>query len=95
MKNIVKIKRALISVSDKSLLENLLPFLSEYKIEIISSGKTYKKIKKLGFQKADVYKTHGNNNKIKRKTNFKRFTDFNLALSRTHEWFKSNHKMLK
>ena len=49
MKNIVKIKRALISVSDKSLLENLLPFLSEYKIEIISSGKTYKKIKKLGF----------------------------------------------
>ena len=47
MKNIVKIKRALISVSDKSFLENLLPFLSEYKIEIISSGKTYKKIKKL------------------------------------------------
>ena len=53
------------------------------------------KIKKLGFQKADVYKTHGNNDKIKKKTNFTRFTNFNLALSRTHEWFKSNYKMFK
>jgi phosphoribosylaminoimidazolecarboxamide formyltransferase/IMP cyclohydrolase len=54
MKNIVKIKRALISVSDKSLLENLLPFLSKYKIEIISSGKTYKKIKKLNFKSIEI-----------------------------------------
>ena len=47
MKNIVKIKRALISISDKSLLKSLLSTLSKYKIEIISSGKTYKKIKML------------------------------------------------
>jgi len=61
MKNIVKIKRALISVSDKSLLENLLPFLSEYKIEIISSGKTYKKIKKLGFKSIEISNFTGSN----------------------------------
>ena len=54
MKNIVKIKRALISVYDKSLLKNLLPILSKYKIEIISSGKTYKKIKKLGFKNIKI-----------------------------------------
>ena len=54
MKNIVKIKRALISVSDKSLLENLLTLFSKYKIEIISSGKTYKKIKKLGFKSIEI-----------------------------------------
>ena len=54
MKNIVKIKRALVSVSDKSLLENLLPFLFKYKIEIISSGNTYKKIKKLGFKSIEI-----------------------------------------
>ena len=61
MKNIVKIKRALISVSDKSLLQNLLPFLSEYKIEIISSGKTYKKIKKLGFKSIKISNFTGSN----------------------------------
>jgi len=61
MKNIVKIKRALISVSDKSLLENLLPFLSKYKIEIISSGKTYKKIKKLGFKSIEISNFTGSN----------------------------------
>ena len=61
MKNIVKIKRALISVSDKSLLENLLPILYEYKIEIISSGKTYKKIKKLGFKSIEISNFTGSN----------------------------------
>ena len=61
MKNIAKIKRALISVSDKSHLENLLPFLSKYKIEIISSGKTYKKIKKLGFKSIEISNFTGSN----------------------------------
>jgi len=61
MKNIVKIKRALVSVSDKSLLENLLPFLSKYKIEIISSGNTYKKIKKLGFKSIEISNFTGSN----------------------------------
>jgi len=48
MKDLVKIKRALISVSDKSLLKSILSVLLKYKIEIISSDGTYKKIKKLG-----------------------------------------------
>ena len=46
MKNIVKIKRALISISNKSLLKNILSVLSKYKVEIISSAGTYKEIKK-------------------------------------------------
>ena len=33
-----KIKRALISVSDKENLKDLLKFLTKHKIEIISSG---------------------------------------------------------
>ncbi|RME87986.1 MAG: bifunctional phosphoribosylaminoimidazolecarboxamide formyltransferase/IMP cyclohydrolase PurH, partial [Candidatus Hydrogenedentota bacterium] len=44
-----KIHRALISVSDKSGLENLLQVLAEYSIEIISTGGTLKKIKELGY----------------------------------------------
>ena len=48
MKNLVKIKKALISLSDKSDLKKILDNLNKYKIEIISSGGTYKEIKKLG-----------------------------------------------
>ena len=44
-----KIKTALISVSDKKNLKPLLNVLRKNKVKIISSGGTYKKIKKLGF----------------------------------------------
>ena len=44
-----KIKQALISVSDKSNLKSLLKILKKYKIQIISSGGTYKEIKKMGY----------------------------------------------
>ena len=42
-----KIKRALISVSNKKNLRPLLRILKKNKVEIISSGGTYKEIKKL------------------------------------------------
>ena len=49
-----KIKKALISVSDKKNLKNLLKILTKYKIELISSGGTYKEIKKLKFRCLEV-----------------------------------------
>ncbi len=49
-----KIKRALISVSDKKNLNYLLSCLKKYKIEIISSGGTFKEIKKLKYTCTDV-----------------------------------------
>ena len=55
MKN-KKINNALISVSDKSGLEKLLKNLSKYKINIISSGGTFKKIKKLGYKCQEISK---------------------------------------
>ena len=42
-----KIKRALISVSNKKKLGPLLQILKKNSVEIISSGGTYKEIKKL------------------------------------------------
>ena len=45
-----KIKTALVSVSDKSNLEDILKTFKKYNIKIISSGGTYKTIKKLGFK---------------------------------------------
>ena len=49
-----KIKRAIISVSDKSHLIKILPTLKKFEIEIVSSGGTYKYIKKLGFKCIEI-----------------------------------------
>ena len=49
-----KIKKALISVSDKKNLRHLLKVLTKYKIELISSGGTYNEIKKLKFKCLEV-----------------------------------------
>ena len=49
-----QIKTALISVSDKTDLPNVLKILKKYKIKIISSGGTYKAIKNLGYACEEV-----------------------------------------
>ena len=49
-----KIKTALISLSNKKNLKPLLNILKKYKIKIISSGGTYKEIKKLNFKCQEV-----------------------------------------
>ncbi len=54
-----KIKKALISVSNKKNLNFLLKILKKYKIQIISSGGTYKEIKKLGFNCLEISKYTG------------------------------------
>ena len=51
-----KIKRALISVYDKKNLEPLLRSLKKFKIEIISSGGTYKEIRRIGFKCIEISK---------------------------------------
>ena len=49
-----KITKALISVSDKKNLKDLLKVLTKYKVELISSGGTYREIKKLKFKCLEV-----------------------------------------
>jgi phosphoribosylaminoimidazolecarboxamide formyltransferase/IMP cyclohydrolase len=49
-----KIKTALISVSDKTDLSNILKTLNKYKVNIISSEGTYKSIKKLGYTCTEI-----------------------------------------
>ena len=49
-----KISRAIISVSNKSNLKILLPILKKFKIDIISSGGTYKKIRNLKYTCSEV-----------------------------------------
>ena len=57
--NLKKIKRAIISVSDKSSLEIILPVLKKFKIEIISSDGSYKKIKSMNYDCIEVSKYTG------------------------------------
>ncbi len=54
-----KIKRAIISVSDKENLKFLLKKLRKYNIKLISSGGTFKKIKKMGFKCLEASKFTG------------------------------------
>ena len=52
--NLKKVRRAIISVSDKSNLKIILPILKKFKIEIISSGGTFKKIKSMKYNCVEV-----------------------------------------
>ena len=50
----MKIKRAIISVSDKANLKLILPTLKKFNVEIISSGGSYKKIKSLKYKCTEI-----------------------------------------
>ena len=49
-----KIKRAIISLSDKSGIKLILNILKKYRVNVISSGGTSKEIKKLGYKCTEV-----------------------------------------
>ncbi len=49
-----KIKRAIISVSDKSNLKLILPSLKKYNIEILSTGGTFNKIKSMNYKCKEI-----------------------------------------
>ena len=55
----LKIKNALVSVSDKENIISLLKVFQKYKINIISSGGTYKSIRKLGYECTELSKFTG------------------------------------
>jgi len=57
--NLKRVKRAIISVSDKSNLKKILPILKKFKVEIISSGGSFKKIKSMQYDCTDVSKYTG------------------------------------
>ncbi len=54
-----KIKNALISVSDKENISSILRIFKKYNINIISSGGTFKAIKKLGYDCTEISKYTG------------------------------------
>lgn len=61
-----------------SILKIINSFKKEHNIKV-------KYIKK---HKADMYKTHGSNNKIKQKLGIKTFANFEKAFTKTYNWYK-------
>ena len=55
----IKIKNALVSLSNKENIIFLLKTLKKFNIRIISSGVTYKYIKKLGYECTELSKYTG------------------------------------
>ena len=55
----LKIKNALVSISDKDNIISLLRTFKKHNIKIISSGGTYRYIKKLGYQCTEISKYTG------------------------------------
>jgi phosphoribosylaminoimidazolecarboxamide formyltransferase/IMP cyclohydrolase len=53
-------KRALVSVSDKSQLDNLAPFLKKHNVEVISTGGTALYLKELGLNITSIQSVTGN-----------------------------------
>jgi len=52
--DLIKTKKALISVSDKKNLDKILKTLQNYNVELLSTGGTFKYIKDLGYQCTEV-----------------------------------------
>ena len=48
------------------------------------------KIKKRSLQKADIFKTHGDNSLVKKITGIKKFTNISIGLKNTVKWYVKN-----
>tara|TARA_B100000131_G_C18073311_1_gene595378 strand:+ start:119 stop:1084 length:966 start_codon:yes stop_codon:yes gene_type:complete len=62
-------------------------------IKLIKKDIRNAKIIKCKKQPEDIFKTHGQNKKIKLKTKFKKFTKFETALNNTVKWFVENSRI--
>ena len=61
-------------------LINMMDFLTKKKTSLIMTK----------FQKTDVLKTHGDNKKIRKFLNLKKFTNINIGLKKTIDWYLKN-----
>ena len=71
--------------SGKSI--NLIKYLKE--IEKLYGKKC--KIKKIGKQKIEIFKTHGDNTLIRKLVNKNKFINYKIGLKKTVNWFKNFH----
>jgi len=92
--DVIKIISKLIKINKKGFniynICNNKPIKITKVLQIINKkiSKKNLKINKLGLQKADVVKTHGDNSKIIKATKFKNFTSIETGISNLVKWYK-------
>ena len=77
----------------KQLKHEIYNFCSNNPINITKivndiRSKYYVKIKLSPLHKADIIKTHGSNNKILRKTGYKKFMNIQKGIDKTIKWYE-------
>ena len=66
------------------------PINLEKIIQFMNNNGINPKVKKVTLQKADILKTHGDNQKILKYVRFKKFTNWKEALKKTITWYQQN-----
>ena len=96
--DVVKILELLIEKNNKLPDNDILNICSNKPINLNEIIKFMKKndinpkIKKIALQQADILKTHGDNSKLLKYINYKKFADWRESLKKTIEWYKKYSK---
>jgi len=82
--------------TDHQLLNEIFNICSNNPINIYKIVKNfqknnYLKLKLVKLHKADVIKTHGDNTRIKKFLNFKKFSNFDKNFDSILQWYKKNN----
>ena len=75
---------------------HMIDYILKHETDVkIFATKTKKKVKvnKIGFQRGDIYKTYGNNKKIKTFLNYNKFTKIDYGIEKMIEWYKKYNKI--
>ena len=68
------------------------PILIKDLISYLNKKTGFNKIKNVGLNNLEVFKTHGKNTKLRRKINFSKYSNFYKNVDKTVKWFKKyNH----
>jgi UDP-glucuronate 4-epimerase len=70
------------------------PYKLSFVVKILSKISNYYKFINVPFQKVEVLKTFGNNKKIIKITGKIKFTNINIAIQNTYNWFKKYKKLI-
>ncbi len=70
------------------------PIKLTFLINLIKQRKYKLNFKKVPFQKADVYKTHGNNNLLISLIKKKKFTNLKVGFDKCITWYQKNYKKI-
>jgi len=91
------LERLLLKKYKKNLILNICsnnPIYIKNLINYLSKKTNFFKIKNIKNNKIEAIKTHGENYKLKKITNFKKFSDFYTSVDKTISWYKKYNNLI-